>query len=315
MTFPSPADARANPHALVRALESSILGQPALVNALVLTLVAGGHVLVGGPPGIAKTLACRCLADAVAGSFQRVQFTPDLLPSDIVGTRIFDARVGTFSTVRGPVMTNVLLADEINRAPAKVQSALLEAMQERQVTIGRETLALPDPFFVMATTNPHDGAGTYALPAAQLDRFLMNVTVAYPSDAAELAILQRYGLATVPRPHDVVTLDDVRCWRRQARTVYVDATIERYIVALVLATRVRNPYVEFGASPRATLALAALARARALLAGRRYAIHGDVRSLAAAVLEHRMVFTYRAAADGLQPADYIRDLIGRVPTP
>ncbi|MGC2129042.1 MAG: AAA family ATPase, partial [Candidatus Aquilonibacter sp.] len=207
------------PAIVTRALERIIVGQEGVIEGLLLGLLCSGHVLLEGPPGLAKTLACRSLADALHGEFKRIQFTPDLLPSDIVGTRIFDQRESAFTTVRGPIFANVVLADEINRAPAKVQSALLEAMQERQVTIGPQTHPLPDPFIVMATMNPLDSEGTYALPVAQMDRFLLKVDVGYPSRHDELAILERFAIADAPVITPVATLDEVREWCAQAHRV------------------------------------------------------------------------------------------------
>ncbi len=229
-----------------------------MLEALLYATIAGGHVVLEGPPGLAKTLACRALASAVGGAFKRIQFTPDLLPSDIVGTRIFDQRSGDFTTTLGPIFANVVLADEINRAPAKVQSSLLEAMQERQVTIGPQTHALPDPFLVTATMNPLDSDGTYALPLAQLDRFLMKILVDYPSTEEELAILTRFGGEAPAMIANVASMDDLIRWRMQARNVHVEAKLAGYAVALVHATRAVHPYLDRGASPRATLALVAL---------------------------------------------------------
>src|ERR1700722_19430517 len=218
-------------------------------------LLADGHVLLEGMPGVAKTLACRALAAAVGGIFKRVQFTPDLLPSDIIGTRVFDQRSGEFVTVRGPLFANIVLADEINRAPAKVQSALLEGMQERRATIGPQTLDFPRPFAVLATMNPLDGDGTYALPLAQLDRFFAKVVVGYPSREDERAIVERYGASDPVLRENVASLDDVAAWQSEAHEVFLDPRVRDYIVDLVRATRDAR-YVEHGASPRAALALA-----------------------------------------------------------
>ncbi|MBV8116877.1 MAG: AAA family ATPase, partial [Candidatus Eremiobacteraeota bacterium] len=228
------------PRALADALSRTIVGQQSVVEALVLGLLSNGHVLLEGPPGLAKTLACRSLAAALEGQFKRIQFTPDLLPSDIVGTRIFDQHESAFSTVFGPIFANIVLADEINRAPAKVQSALLEAMQERQVTIGPQTHPLPDPFLVMATMNPLDAEGTYALPAAQMDRFLIKIDVTYPSRDEELQILERFAIADTQPVQAVATLADVRRWREDAHRVHLDEKVKRYIVELVAVTRERE---------------------------------------------------------------------------
>jgi MoxR-like ATPase len=319
----SPADLRA-------ALSQTIVGQSGVIEALLLALLSNGHVLLEGPPGLAKTLACRCLAAALDGEFKRIQFTPDLLPSDIVGTRIFDQRESAFATVVGPIFANVVLADEINRAPAKVQSALLEAMQERQVTIGPESHAVPDPFVVMATMNPLDSEGTYALPVAQMDRFLMKVNVGYPARDEELEILQRFAVADTQPQHAVATLDDVRAWRAQAHAVHLDEKLKGYIVDLVAVTREGervtvatpagtslrlNELIDYGASPRATLALAYLARARALLAGRDFALPDDVRAVAPHALRHRIGFNYRLVTEGVSADRAIDALIAVIPAP
>jgi MoxR-like ATPase len=318
-----PADLRA-------ALAQTIVGQEGVIEALLLALLSNGHVLLEGPPGLAKTLACRSLAAALEGEFKRIQFTPDLLPSDIVGTRIFDQRESAFATVLGPIFANVVLADEINRAPAKVQSALLESMQERQVTIGPQSHALPDPFVVMATMNPLDSEGTYALPIAQMDRFLMKVNVGYPSREEELRILERFAVADTQPVRSVATLDDVRSWRAQAHEVHIDGKLKRYIVELVATTRqagavtVRShagdtlktgELIDYGASPRATLALAFLARGRALLAGRDYALPDDVRAVAPHALRHRIGFNYRLATEGVDADAVIDAIVASVPAP
>ena len=271
--------------------------------------------MLEGPPGLAKTLACRALAAAVGGSFKRVQFTPDLLPSDIVGTRIFDQRSGEFATSPGPIFANVVLADEINRAPAKVQSALLEAMQERQVTIGPQSFPLPDPFLVTATMNPLDSDGTYALPLAQMDRFLVNVLVDYPSADEELGILARFGGETPALPHDVAAMSDLVRWRTDARAVFLEPKIASYIVALVRATRKTHAYLDRGASPRATLALAALARARAFCEERSYVVPDDVRAAAPAVMRHRLAYNYRTQVENIDRETIVAELIASVSVP
>jgi MoxR-like ATPase len=318
-----PADLRA-------ALGQTIVGQTGVIDALLLALLCNGHVLLEGPPGLAKTLACRSLAAALEGEFKRIQFTPDLLPSDIVGTRIFDQRESAFATVFGPIFANVVLADEINRAPAKVQSALLEAMQERQVTIGPRSYPLPDPFVVMATMNPLDSEGTYALPIAQMDRFLMKVNVAYPTRDEELEILNRFAVADTQPARSVATLEDVRAWRAQAHNVHIDDKLKRYIVELVATTRHAEAVrletssgacvsaaelIDFGASPRATLAVAFLARGRALLDQRDFALPDDVRAIAPHALRHRIGFNYRLAAEGIDADRVIEGLITAVPAP
>lgn len=318
------------PGDLRAALAQTIVGQEGVIEALLLALLCNGHVLLEGPPGLAKTLACRSVAAALEGEFKRIQFTPDLLPSDIIGTRIFDQRESAFATVLGPVFANVVLADEINRAPAKVQSALLEAMQERQVTIGPQSFALPDPFVVMATMNPLDSEGTYALPIAQMDRFLMKVNVGYPSRADELEILDRFAVADTHPVRSVASIDDVLAWRAEAHSVHLDDKLKRYIVDLVTITRhagtvsVRSQsgaavraseLIDYGASPRATLALAFLARGRALLDGRDFALPDDVRATAPHALRHRIGFNYRLATDGISADRVIDAMIAAIPAP
>jgi len=296
------------------ALGRTIVGQREAVDALVMGLLADGHVLLEGMPGVAKTLACRALAAAVGGQFKRVQFTPDLLPSDIVGTRIFDQRSGEFVTVRGPLFANIVLADEINRAPAKVQSALLEGMQERRATIGPDTLALPRPFAVLATMNPFDADGTYALPLAQLDRFLLSVRVGYPSRDDERAIVERFSAAAAEPEAGVATLADVERWQGEARAVHLNERVRDYAVDLVRATRGAR-YVASGASPRAALALAITARARAYLDGRTFVVPDDVRELAGSVLRHRVAFDYRLALDAGDADTVLAQIVASVPAP
>jgi MoxR-like ATPase len=302
------------PRDVLDALHATVVGQDQVLEALVLGLIAGGHVLLEGAPGVAKTLACRALAAAVAGTFRRVQFTPDLLPSDIVGTRVFDQKTGEFATVLGPLFANVVLADEINRAPAKVQSALLEGMQERRVTIGPQTHDLPSPFVVLATMNPYDADGTYPLPLAQLDRFLEKVVVAYPSREEERTIVDRFGGAEPPLRTNVAALADVLRWQREAHDVFVDAKVRDYAVDLVRATRGAD-LVAHGASPRAALALVQLARARAYLENRAFAAPDDVRDLAPAVLRHRISYDDRIAIAGGDPEDVVRRIVASVPAP
>ncbi len=299
-----------------------IVGQDQLVERLLTALIADGHCLLEGVPGVAKTLAAQTLATVVGGSFSRIQFTPDLVPSDIVGTRVYRASRETFDVELGPVMANLVLADEINRAPAKVQSALLEAMAERQVSIGGRSWEVPAPFLVLATQNPIESEGVYQLPEAQRDRFLMKVTVDYPSDADELAILYRMS-SDRPTPQPV--LDPQRLLDLQARAsrVFVHHALAEYVVRLILATRdpVRfglpdvAPLLAYGASPRATLGLVAAARAQALLRGREYVLPEDVRELAPDVLAHRLVLSFDAVADGVSAESVIRRLVNAVPPP
>jgi MoxR-like ATPase len=309
----------ATPRRLIDALGQTIVGQQAAVEGLVLALIGNGHILLEGPPGLAKTLACRALAAALEGEFKRIQFTPDLLPSDVVGTRIFDQHERAFATVQGPIFANVVLADEINRAPAKVQSALLEAMQERQVTIGPQTHPLPDPFIVMATMNPLDADGTYALPLAQMDRFLMKVNLGYPSRAEEREVLERFAIADTTPRRGVASLDDVRAWRAQAHAIHLDEKLKDYIVDLVIATRngpaETQAYVDHGASPRATLAIAHLSRAKALLDARDFVLPDDVRAVAPHVLRHRIGFSYRVQTEGVDAEELVRAFVASVPAP
>ena len=295
-----------------------VVGQELLVDRLIIALLIRGHVLVEGVPGLAKTLLVKTLASAIEATFKRVQFTPDLLPADITGTLIFDPRGGTFNARFGPIFANLLLADEINRAPAKVQSALLEAMQERQVTIGETSYRLPEPFVVIATQNPIEHEGTYALPEAQVDRFIMKVLVGYPRKEEETRILGLYlnPVESLPPVRRVLSLDAIDKLSRLTATVHLDERIARYIVDLVTATRRPSDYglpglaqqIEFGASPRATLAFAHVAKGYAFLQGRPFVIPEDVKEIAHDVLRHRLLLTYEAAAEKVS-ADQIVDQI------
>jgi MoxR-like ATPase len=299
-----------------------IVGQDVLLERLAIALLAKGHLLVEGVPGLAKTLAIRTVADAIGGEFQRIQFTPDLVPADLVGTRIYNQRTGDFTTSLGPVFTNLLLADEINRAPAKVQSALLEVMQERQVTIGRETHLVPDPFLVMATQNPIESEGTYPLPEAQVDRFMLKVLVDYPSATEEFVIVERMTGA-VETVRSVLETERLLEYQRAAASVYVDPALMEYSVRLVRATRepllhgleAIAPYVRYGASPRAAINLALAARARAFLHGREYALPDDVRDLALDVMRHRLVLSYEALADGVTADELLHQVLLAVSPP
>jgi MoxR-like ATPase len=289
-----------------RAVGQVVVGQERLVESLLVALLCRGHVLLEGVPGLAKTLTVRTLAGVVGGSFQRLQFTPDMLPSDVTGTQIFDQKTASFIPHRGPVFANLVLADEINRAPAKVQSALLESMEERQVTIGDTTHALPDPFVVLATQNPIEQEGTYPLPEAQLDRFLFKVLVGYPSAEEERRVLEFHLGAEFPKPSRTTSLEEIRALEGVVREVYLDDRIRSYIISLVSATRRPAevglgdlvPLIGFGASPRASIALAVGSRALALVRGRTYVTPEDVKELAPAVLRHRLVLTYEAEAEG-----------------
>ncbi len=301
-------------------LRRVVVGQEHLLESLLVALLARGHILLEGLPGVAKTLAVSTLADTIGGSFVRLQFTPDLLPSDLIGTKIWRASQESFDIEWGPVFANFVLTDEINRAPAKVQSALLEVMAERQVSVGGETQPLPRPFMVLATQNPVESEGVFTLPEAQRDRFLMKVVVPYPTPDEELAILDRMGV-NPPQAAPVISIEEVAKFQRQADQVYVDPAIQRYAVDLVIATR--NPtarqmpeleeFIEFGVSPRATLGLVASARALALLKGRSYATAQDVFDVARDVLRHRLMLTYEALAQGLTADDIINRILAVVP--
>jgi MoxR-like ATPase len=307
---------------VVYQVKKVIVGQDQLIERLMVALLARGHVLVEGVPGLAKTMAVKTLANAISGEFQRVQFTPDLVPADLIGTRIYNQKEGVFQTSLGPVLTNLLLADEINRAPAKVQSALLEVMQERQVTIGRESHAAPDPFLVMATQNPIESEGTYQLPEAQLDRFMLKVLVGYPTPMEEFVIVERMTGKLEPQS-PVITLDQLRELQRQADAVYVDPALIEYAVKLSTATRdpksVGLPdlakYVTFGASPRASINMILAAKALATLRGRDFAVPHDVRELALDVLRHRVVLSYEAMAENITADQFVGHIIKSVNMP
>ena len=300
-----------------------IVGQRALVDGLLIGLLTNGHVLLEGVPGLAKTLAVKTLAQAIHATFRRVQFTPDLLPADLIGTLIYDPRAGTFSAKRGPIFAQIVLADEINRAPAKVQSALLEAMQERQVTIGDETHPLPDPFLVLATQNPIEQEGTYPLPEAQVDRFMLKLKIAYPTRDEERQILDRMASSAPPRPvAPVVTTDEIAAARALVDQIYVDDKIREYIVTLVFATREPatlgldlGPLIQYGASPRATLCLTLGARAHAFLQGRGYVTPQDVKAVAPDVLRHRVIPSYEAEAEEVNADELVRRVLDGVPVP
>ena len=311
--------------ALTEQVGHVVVGQAYLVERLLIALLNGGHVLLEGVPGLAKTLTVQALARAVDASFQRIQFTPDLLPADLIGTLVYNQREGDFSIRKGPVFAHLVLADEVNRAPAKVQSALLEAMQERQVTVGETTFPLPKPFFVLATQNPVEQEGTYPLPEAQVDRFMLKVLVDYPSREEELEIMRRMasGRDRLAEVRPVVHPDDLLQMRAVLDDLYVDERIEGYVVDLVLATRdprrhrVRDTdgLVAYGASPRATIALNRAARAHAFLRGRAYVTPDDVRAVAPDVLRHRVILTYEAEAEAVTADHVVRRVLDAVPVP
>jgi MoxR-like ATPase len=303
----------------------AVIGQEAIVDRLVIAILIRGHVLIEGLPGLAKTLLVKTLAGAIEATFKRVQFTPDLLPADITGTQIFDPAGRTFNARLGPIFANLVLADEINRAPAKVQSALLEAMQERQVTIGDTSYPLPDPFMVIATQNPIEQEGTYALPEAQIDRFVMKLQVGYPSAEEELRMLSLYLDPTAERVQTqrVLSLEQIASVGHLAARVHMDEKIGRYIVQLVTATRKPAEYrlpslashIAFGVSPRATLALAHVAKAHAFIHGRNYVIPEDVKGVAHDVLRHRFVLSYEAAAEQMTADRVVDQILGAVAVP
>ncbi len=299
-----------------------IVGQDHLLERMVVALLARGHILVEGVPGLAKTMAIKTLADAIGGEFKRIQFTPDLVPADLVGTRIYNQKTGKFDTSLGPVFTNLLLADEINRAPAKVQSALLEVMQERQVTIGRETFKVPDPFLVLATQNPIETEGTYALPEAQVDRFMLKVLIGYPSSTEEFVIVERMT-GMLQQVQKVLTTEQLLALQKEADRVYVDPALMEYAVRMVTATRSPQDvglkdlqrYIMFGASPRASINLILTGRALAYVRGRKYALPQDVLDMALDVMRHRVVLTYEALSDNVTGDDILLKILDRIPIP
>ena len=300
-----------------------IVGQRGLIERLLIGLLTDGHILLEGVPGLAKTLAIRIVATTLRLDFKRIQFTPDLLPADVVGTQIYNPRTGEFSVKRGPIFANIILADEINRAPAKVQSALLEAMQEKQVTIGETTFPLPRPFLVLATQNPIEQEGTYPLPEAQVDRFMLKVLLGYPSKADELTILDRMGgIAPKLDVDPVLEAEDLDALRQAIDGIYVDDKIKNYIVDIVQSTRKPADYglemtglIQFGASPRATIALVRASRAQAFLEGRGYVTPQDVKSTVLDVMRHRLIVSYEAEAEELKAEDLIKRILERLPVP
>ena len=320
--LPDPSDSRATAEAILFEVRRVIVGQDAMLERILVGLLAGGHLLLEGVPGLAKTLTIKTLAVILGGSFRRIQFTPDLVPADLVGTRIYRPDRATFETELGPVFANFLLADEINRAPAKVQSALLEVMQERQVTIGHTTHVVPDPFLVLATQNPIEAEGTYPLPEAQVDRFMLKIRLGYPSPVEEAEIVNRSMGGTL-KPRAVLDPDSLRILQSSVGNVYVDPRIVSYAVTLVDATRRPGrwnladlgPYVAYGASPRGSINLIHGARALALLRGRRYVIPSDVVELAPDVLRHRLVLSYAGLAEGITPDSILSRIVGVVPAP
>ncbi|MBS7290989.1 MAG: MoxR family ATPase [Candidatus Cryptobacteroides sp.] len=308
---------------LTMEMNKVIVGQKQLVENLLIGLLANGHILLEGVPGLAKTLAINTLASAVDAKFNRIQFTPDLLPADLIGTMIYSQKSESFQIKKGPVFANFVLADEINRSPAKVQSALLEAMQERQVTIGEETFKLPEPFLVMATQNPIEQEGTYPLPEAQLDRFMLKVVVSYPKKEEERLIVRMNNQGEFPKASPVLKPEDIVRARQLVREVYMDEKIERYIVDIVFATRTPGDYglgklaglISYGASPRASISLAMAAKAYAFIRRRGYVIPEDVRAVCNEVLRHRIGLSYEAEAENVSPEQIIAEVINAVEVP
>jgi len=299
-----------------------IVGQDHLLERMIVALLARGHILVEGVPGLAKTMAIKTLAESIGGDFKRIQFTPDLVPADLIGTRIYNQKTGTFDTSLGPVFTNLLLADEINRAPAKVQSALLEVMQERQVTIGRETHKVPNPFLVLATQNPIETEGTYALPEAQIDRFMLKVLIGYPTATEEFVIVERMT-AALQAVQKTLTTDQLLVLQKEVDKIYVDPALMEYAVRLVTATRKPQDvglkelqkYIMFGASPRASINLILTGRALAFVRGRNYALPQDVLDMALDVMRHRIVLSYEALSDNVTGDDLLNKILDRIPIP
>ena len=311
-------------HAIRRSVQTVIVGQEDLLDGLLIALLADGHVLLEGVPGLAKSLAVSTLARSIGGVFHRIQFTPDMLPSDLTGTHVFNPKTGDWTVRQGPLFANFILADEINRAPAKVQSALLEAMQERQVSLGGETKKLPVPFLVLATQNPVEQEGTYPLPEAQVDRFLMKLVVDYPSKEEEVEIINRMSVsATIPEVTASSSLEKLGELRRLMQAIYVDEKVKSFVVDLVFATRDPSlvgldrlkQLLLYGASPRASLALTAAARARAFLEGRGFVTPQDVKAVALSVLRHRVITTYEAEAEEVTSEDILQEIFDHVPVP
>lgn len=309
--------------ALRQEIARVIVGQTALVDRLIIGLLCNGHILLEGVPGLAKTLSIRTLAQATNAQFKRIQFTPDLLPADIVGTLIYNPKSSEFETRKGPIFANLILADEINRAPAKVQSALLEAMQEHQVTLGDHTYPLPEPFLVLATENPIDQEGTYPLPEAQVDRFMMKVKLSYPTKAEERRILDRMATSEIQLAVEaVVSLEEIATARKLVDAVYIDPKVSDYIVELIAATRKPSDYdldldayIQFGASPRATISLVLAAKAWALIQGRNYVLPQDIKAIAMDVLRHRVIPSYEAEAESISSEVLVQKILDTVRVP
>ncbi len=308
---------------LRKELAKVVVGQEDLINGLLVGLIANGHVLVEGVPGLAKTLTIKTLAQAISSTFQRIQFTPDLLPADITGTLIFNPKEGTFSVRKGPIFANILLADEINRAPAKVQSALLEGMQERQVTISDSTYKLPDLFMVLATQNPIEQEGTYPLPEAQVDRFMLKINITYPTKTEEARVLELMARQTLPAAGKAVSIEQVLKARQTADLIYVDDKIKNYVLDLVIATREPEkhglekikPWINYGASPRATIFMIQAAKAYAFINGRGYVTPEDIKAVGFDVMRHRILLTYEAEAENIGSEDILKSIFEAVEVP
>ena len=308
---------------LRREIGKVVIGQEELVNSLLVGLIANGHVLVEGLPGLAKTLTVKTLAQGISAAFQRIQFTPDLLPADITGTLIYNPKEATFSVRKGPIFANIILADEINRAPAKVQSALLEAMQERQITISDTTHKLPELFMVLATQNPIEQEGTYPLPEAQVDRFMLKVNITYPTKQEEAKVLELMARQTLPQAGKAVTMEQVLKARQTADLIYVDDKIKNYVLDLVIATRDPEnhglakvkPWINYGASPRATIYMIQAAKAYAFINGRGYVTPEDIKAVGFDVLRHRVLLTYEAEAENITSEDIVKKIFDQVEVP
>jgi MoxR-like ATPase len=308
---------------ITKEISSVIVGQKYMLERVLIGLLSNGHVLLEGVPGLAKTLTVRTLSDAIYTVFHRIQFTPDLLPADLIGTLIYDQKNSKFRTKKGPIFANIILADEVNRSPAKVQSALLEAMQERTVTIGENTFKLDDPFLVLATQNPIEQEGTYPLPEAQLDRFMLKLSIGYPSQEEELEIMRRMSVGTEPKARPVVKPQDIIKARNVVEEIYIDPKIEQYIVDIVFATREPGKYglddlvdlIAYGASPRASIYLVKTAKAHAFLRRRGYVTPEDVRAISMDVLRHRVIVTYEAEAEEMTSEDVVRKVLNKIEVP
>jgi MoxR-like ATPase len=308
---------------LTREIGKVIVGQQYLVDRLLMALLADGHILIEGVPGLAKTLSVRTLSQAISAQFQRIQFTPDLLPADVVGTLVYNPKDGNFTTKKGPIFTNIILADEINRAPSKVQSALLEAMQERQVTIGNETFLLPVPFLVLATQNPIEQEGTYPLPEAQVDRFMLKLVVNYPSKKEEKEILERMASGKTIKVDPILDIPRILALRKLMHEIYIDEKVKDYVLDLVFATRNPQDYklpdlkplISYGASPRASIMLTLAGKAHAFLQGRGYVTPDDIKQIGTDVLRHRVLVTYEAEAEDITSDDIVKKIFDQVEVP